>query len=254
MPQAIVINNEMKDTGFKGIRPDINKNKGINLVHLEAVELKASEIKGDSNMIEFRGMEIPSISFVWAEIGVDKAAEPARHIERFMPLSKHIVGEYYENILRNQITQILHIVRKHVNLTDEEYAKLNVFKDGFNEDDADEVIKLFAEFYTGIYSVLHKTEKKVVTPLYKNIPAWLKLTWNSKMKRFGIPSNKSPFYEIVVKGKPSTLFIDSIKKETIIPDNVTKPVNQATPVAPNAGGQNSDFAANIPSDFFAGQQ
>ena len=263
----LIIDSNTKDTGLKLIRPDINKNKGINLVQLFEVNMKTVEIKGDSPMIEFRGMTIPALEFVWLGHTADKDEEPPRHIETFMPISfsnskDKVSGKsYFDNMLIMQVKQILHIVRRYVQITETEYNELNVFNENFDETDGNVVVGLFAKFYTSLYDLLHKTTTETVnkkvqtvtTAVYKNVGAWLKLVYNAKIKRFTIPGSGTPFYEIYIKDKPTTLALDLLKKETIVipVDAVSaQPAKIQQALPPVNGNGLSDFNTDVPADFF----
>lgn len=256
------ISDELKDTGLKQIRPNKDKNKGINLVYLASVTLKSKEIKGDSNMLEYRGLTIPAIEFIWNQRMENKDEEPCKFIETFMPTSKSITGEYFDNLLMQQVKHILHILRAYKTLTDEDYKALNVFEEDFDATDGDAMIALFSKFYMGVYNIICptvKVDKKDVTkPLFMTDKneyrlAWLKLVYNIKMKRFGLPTSNSAFYELYIKDKPTSLFIDVLKKETIEVPTTTEAANviRATPPGVLEQGKGNDFTENLPAGFMS---
>lgn len=243
------INKETRGASVKKIvcKPDVNG--GLALVVLSDVDVANAEIKQDSSYVEFRGMEVPRLTFVFTEkvIGNEEAG---MYFKSYMPNPEifNSDNEWKWDTMAQTMKHFIDVLSED-NFKDEYADLLNLPMDEGKEYTAEEQIAAWATFFKGVQKVF-KGNKKEGLPVLLNKITWAKLLLDIKGTKvnggdFGMSNYPGDgLIELYKEGTAPSLRINIAKGESIVPRVYEEPTKLGAPTADASGtapGERPDF-------------
>lgn len=218
------ITKETRTKSAKLFKPTMDLYNGLCLAKLADVQLEEYEVKDTDSNESFRGLKAPRLTLHFVEVGGE--GDPANYWHTWFAVDQAKESRLVELAESSMFSQMKHILEelKGAELTDEEYAKLQLGLEEGKVYSGEEVLAEYKEFFRK-YMILVKE--------HLNKKVWLKLLrynyYNGKLNpvargnNVGFPTFVgSGFIELYKEGVNPGLKIEVHKGESIEEINITQ--------------------------------
>jgi len=235
------ISKETRGASVKKIvcKPEIND--GLALMTLTDVDVAQAEIKEDSSYVEFRGMKVPRLTFVFTEKTMSDKEEAGMYFKSYMP-NPNIFdsdNEWKWDTMAQTVKHFIDVLSDD-NFKDEYEPLLNIAMDEGKEYEPKDQIEAWDGFFKGVQKVFKGHKKEGLPELIGKV-VWAKLLLDVKGSKtnngdFGMSNYPGDgLIEVYKEGVSPTLRINIAKGESIVPKVYEEPTKlEAVPVAGQA--------------------
>lgn len=241
------INSETRGASIKKIVPTPDVNKGLAIATFTDVDLGEAKIKEDSAWVDFRGLSVPRITFVFTEKIATKDKEQGMYFKSYtaFPDVFDADKQWQWDSLAQTVKHFIDILSENKFL--DQYADLlNLNIDESGSTSVEDQLKAWKTFFEGIVKVF-KGDKKAGLPTLIGKEIWLKLILDIKGIKvnsgdFGLPGYPGDgIIELYKEGVNPSIRVNISKGENIIPREYAEPTLLGVKSASAPAGNKPSF-------------